>query len=127
MKGIFHPDRNYYWEEEPWPSPQEIRNLDPKEDRRYLEHIVQYARGTRQKLIMKKLGITELPEKTVNPEDPSESDFLFDVCRACNEGDEVPHVFPANRKACARLAEEVPGYAAAFDKLQACVQIDTKV
>ena len=57
----------------------------------------------------------------------TDSDFLFDVCRACNEGDEVPHVFPANRKACARLAEEVPGYAAAFDKLQACVQIDTKV
>jgi hypothetical protein len=75
MKGIFHPDRNYYWEEEPWPSPQEIRNLDPKEDRRYLEHIVQYARGTRQKLIMKKLGITELPEKTVNPEDPSDRDY----------------------------------------------------
>ena len=75
MKGIFHPDRNYYWEEEPWPSPQEIRNLDPKEDRCYLEHIVQYARGTRQKLIMKKLGITELPEKTVNPEDPSDRDY----------------------------------------------------
>ena len=75
MKGIFHPDRNYYWEEEPWPSPQEIRNLDPKEDRCYLEHIVQYARGARQKMIMKKLGITELPEKTVNPEDPSDRDY----------------------------------------------------
>ena len=75
MKGIFHPDRNYYWEEEPWPSPSEIRNLDPKEDRCYLEHIVQYARGARQKMIMKKLGITELPEKTVNPEDPSDRDY----------------------------------------------------
>ena len=57
----------------------------------------------------------------------SDSDFLFDVCRACNEGEEAPHVFPANKTAFARLAGEVPGYAAVFDKLQACVQIDTKV
>ena len=75
MKGIFHPDRYYYWEEEPWPSPQEIRNLDPIEDRYYLEHLVRYARGARQKLLMKKLGIAELPEKLANPEDPSDRDY----------------------------------------------------
>ena len=75
MKGIFHPDRYYYWEEEPWPSPQEIRNLDPIEDRYYLEHLVQYARGARKKLLMKKLGIAELPEKLANPEDPSDRDY----------------------------------------------------
>ena len=33
----------------------------------------------------------------------TDSDFLFDVCKACNEGDTTPHVFPANRKAYARL------------------------
>ena len=75
MKGIFHPDRHYHWEEESWPTAQELRNLDPKEDRRYLEYMVQYAYGARQKLIMKKLGISELPEKMVNPEDPSDRDY----------------------------------------------------
>ena len=48
----------------------------------------------------------------------TDSDFLFDVCRACNEGEITPHVFPANRTACARLAEKEPGYAAAFDILE---------
>ena len=33
----------------------------------------------------------------------TDSDFLFDVCKACNEGDIAPRVFPANRKAYARL------------------------
>ena len=77
MKGIFHPDRHYYWEEEPWPSPQEIRNLDPAEDRYYLEHLVQYARGARQKLLMKKLGISELPEKMENMGDRSDREEYF--------------------------------------------------
>ena len=34
------------------------------------------------------------------------SDFLSDVCMACNEGDTTPHVFPANRKAYARIVDE---------------------
>ena len=75
MKGIFHPDRNYLWEEDPWPSEQEIKNLDPIEDRRYLEYMVQYALGWRKKKIMKKLGISELPEKRENMEDRSDPDY----------------------------------------------------
>ena len=74
MKGIFHPDKHYYMEESFIPA-QEIRNLDPVEDRYYLEYIVQYAVGTRQKLLMRKLGISELPEKRRNPEDPSDRDY----------------------------------------------------
>ena len=74
MKGIFHPDRRF-WEEEPWPSVQEIRNLDLKEDRCYLEYMVQYARGSHLNRLMKKLGISELPEKTRNLEDPSDRDY----------------------------------------------------
>ena len=74
MKGIFHPDRRF-WEEEPWPSVQEVRNLDLKEDRCYLEYMVQYALGPHRKRLMKKLGISELPEKTRNPEDPSDRDY----------------------------------------------------
>ena len=82
MKGIFHPDRHHYWEEEPWPPAQEIRNLDPKEDRYYLEYMAQYALGAHQKMIMKKLGISELPEKLANPEDPSDRDYeeYFVLC-----------------------------------------------
>ena len=30
----------------------------------------------------------------------TDSDFLFDVCRACNAGGKAPHVFPADRKGC---------------------------
>ena len=75
MKGIFHPDRQRCWEEDPWPSEQEIRDLDPIEDRHYLEYIVQYARGARRRRIMDKLGISELPEKKVNYEDPSDPDY----------------------------------------------------
>ena len=75
MRGIFYPDRYYNWEESPWPSEQEIRDLDPVEDRHYLEYIVQYARGVRHKWIMRKLGISELPEKMVNYEDPSDPDY----------------------------------------------------
>jgi hypothetical protein len=74
MKGIFHPDRRF-WEEEPWPSVQEIRNLDLKEDRCYLEYMVQYARGSHLNRLMKKLGISDLPEKTRNLEDPSDRDY----------------------------------------------------
>ena len=48
----------------------------------------------------------------------TDSDFLFDVCRACNEGDITPNVFPANRRAFARLAGKGPGYAAVFDRLE---------
>ena len=44
----------------------------------------------------------------------TDSDFLFDVCRACNAGGKTPHVFPANRNVCARLAEKEPGYAAVY-------------
>lgn len=75
MKGIFHPDRRSCWEEEPWPSVQEIRNLDLEEDRCYLEYMVQYARGSHQKRLMKKLGISELPEKARNLEDSSDRDY----------------------------------------------------
>ena len=75
MKGIFHPDRHYNWEESPWPSEQEIRDLDPIEDRYYLEYIVQYASCVSLKCIMRKLGISELPEKMVNYEDPSDPDY----------------------------------------------------
>ena len=74
MKGIFHPDRRF-WEEEPWPSVQEIRNLDLKEDRCYLEYMVQYARGSHLNRLMKKLGISELPEKTRNLDDPSDREY----------------------------------------------------
>ena len=34
----------------------------------------------------------------------TDSDFLFDVCKACNEGDETQHVFPVNKTICAWLA-----------------------
>ena len=74
MKGIFHPDRRF-WEEEPWPSVQEVRNLDLKEDRCYLEYMVQYARGSPLTRLMKKLGISELPEKTRNLDDPSDREY----------------------------------------------------
>ena len=80
MKGIFHPDRRF-WEEEPWPSVQEIRNLDLKEDRCYLEYMVQYARGSHLTRLMKRLGISELPEKTRNLDDPSDRESKFAFCR----------------------------------------------
>jgi hypothetical protein len=68
MKGIFHPDKYNNWDL----SEQEIRALDPIEDRFYLEHNVQYALGYRRKLLMKKLGISELPENRNNIDDPSD-------------------------------------------------------
>ena len=74
MKGIFHPDRRS-WEEEPWPSVQEVRNLDLKEDRCYLEYMVQYARGSHLNRLMKKLGISDLPEKARNLDDPSDREY----------------------------------------------------
>ena len=75
MKGIFHTDRCYLWKEDPWPSEEEIRALDPIEDRRYLEYMVQYALGWRRKRIMKKLGISEPPEPKENMEDRSDTDY----------------------------------------------------
>lgn len=44
----------------------------------------------------------------------TDSDFLYDVCKACNEGKKTPHVFPADRTAYARLAEEDSGYPRVF-------------
>ena len=44
----------------------------------------------------------------------SDSDILYDVCKACNEGKKTPHVFPADRTAYARLAEEDSGYPRVF-------------
>ena len=54
---------------------QEIRNLDLKEDRCYLEYMVQYARGSHLTRLMKRLGISELPEKTRNLDDPSDREY----------------------------------------------------
>ena len=82
MKGIFHPDHHYHWDY-PLLSAQEIRELDPIEDRYYLEYAVQYAMGARQKLLMKKLGISELPGKRENPEDPS--DIMYEEYFILNE------------------------------------------
>ena len=45
----------------------------------------------------------------------TDSDFLFDVCMACNAGDGTPHVYPADRAAFARLAEKEPGADAVFN------------
>ena len=46
----------------------------------------------------------------------TDRDFLYDICKACtcNAGKQTPHVFPADRVAYARLAEEEPGYTAVF-------------
>ena len=62
MKGIFHPDNWNDWDT-PLPNVQEIKKLDPEEDKYYLEYIIQHAYGSRQKMLMKKLGFSELPER----------------------------------------------------------------
>ena len=209
MKGIFHPDKHYDWED-PSPSRQEMQELikmDPVEDKYYLDYIITHVQDGRRPYLMRRLGISKLPEKmyrdfgwssedyeryrvlceqvarepdaegkatitesggteggaegraAVTEEGIAEpgtavsaegrttsyrafvalmnlsrlrlkyldrldlmmlmtdSDFLIDVCRACNAGDETPHVFPANGTAFARLAEREPGYAAVFEQI----------
>ena len=74
MKGIFHPDNWNDWDT-PFPNMLEIRKLDPEEDKHYLEYIVQHAHGSRQKLLMRKLGFSELPERRVNPRDPEDDQY----------------------------------------------------
>lgn len=44
----------------------------------------------------------------------TDSNFLYDVCKDCNEGKKTPQVFPADRTAYARLAEEDPRYPEVF-------------
>ena len=51
----------------------------------------------------------------------TDSDFLFDVCMACNAGDGTPHVYPADRAAFARLAEKEPGADAVFNWINTSV------
>ena len=189
MKGIFHPDKHYDWED-PSPSRQEMQELikmDPVEDKYHLDYIITYVQDGRRPYLMRRLGISKLPEKmyrdfgwssedyeryrvlceqvarepdaegkaTITESGGTEggaegrttsyrafvalmnlsrlrlkyldrldlmmlmtdSDFLIDVCRACNAGDETPHVFPANGTAFARLAEREPGYAAVFEQI----------
>ena len=74
MKGIFHPDKWNDWDD-PLPDVQEIRKLDPVEDKYYLEYIVQHAYGHRQKTLMRKLGFSELPERRVNPDIPEDDQY----------------------------------------------------
>ena len=75
MKGIFHPDKWYNWDY-PISSLQEIRKLDPVEDRYYIEYIIVHTPDSRRDLLMKRLGkklrISELPERMVNCDDPSD-------------------------------------------------------
>ena len=74
MKGIFHPDNWNDWDT-PFPDVLEIRKLDPEEDKYYLEYIVQHAYGSRQKMLMRRLGFSELPERRVNPRDPEDDQY----------------------------------------------------
>ncbi len=74
MKGIFHPDNWNDWDT-PFPNVQEIRKLDPAEDKNYLEYLIQHAYGSRQKTLLKKLGLSELPERRVNPEIPEDDQY----------------------------------------------------
>ncbi len=74
MKGIFHPDKWNDWDD-PLPDVQEIRKLDPVEDKYYLEYIVQHAYGSRQNMLMKKLGFSEIPERRVNPREPEDDQY----------------------------------------------------
>ena len=74
MKGIFHPDKWNDWDD-PLPDVQEIRKLDPVEDKYYLEYIVQHAYGSRQNMLMKKLGFSEIPERRVNPREPEDNQY----------------------------------------------------
>ena len=74
MKGIFHPDNWNDWDT-PFPNVQEIKKLDPAEDKNYLEYLIQHAYGSRQKTLLKKLGLSELPERRVNPEIPEDDQY----------------------------------------------------
>ena len=74
MKGIFHPDKWNDWDT-PFPNVQEIRKLDPVEDKYYLEYLVQHAHGSRRNVLMKKLGFSEIPERRVNPRDPEDDQY----------------------------------------------------
>ena len=74
MKGIFHPDKWNDWDT-PLPNVQEIRKLDPEEDKYYLEYILQHAYGSRQNMLMKKLGFSELPRRRVNPGNPEDDQY----------------------------------------------------
>ena len=74
MKGIFHPDKWNDWDT-PFPDVQEVKKLDPAEDKYYLEYIVQHAYGPRQKTLMRKLGFSELPERRVNPDIPEDDQY----------------------------------------------------
>ena len=74
MKGIFHPDKWNEWDT-PLPNVQEIKKLDPEEDKYYLEYTIQHAYGSRQRMLMKKLGFSELPERRVNPENPEDDQY----------------------------------------------------
>ena len=74
MKGIFHPDKNYDWED-PWIPYEEIRELDPVEDRHYLEYLLLHPRFRFRNRLMKKLGISELPEKKIDYEDLSDDSY----------------------------------------------------
>ena len=74
MKGIFHPDKWNDWDD-PLPDVQEIRKLDPEEDKYYLEYIIQHAYGSRQNMLMKKLGFSEIPERRVNPREPEDDQY----------------------------------------------------
>lgn len=74
MKGIFHPDKNYDWGD-PWIPYEDIRQLDPVEDRHYLEYLFLHPRFRHRTRLMKKLGISELPEKKINYEDLSDDSY----------------------------------------------------
>ena len=71
MKGIFHPEKGYDWEY-PLSPPQESGELDPIEDIYYIEYIILHVLKNRRNPLMKKLGISELPERMVNCDDPSD-------------------------------------------------------
>ena len=49
--------------------------MDPVEDKYYLEYIVQHAYGSRQNMLMKKLGFSEIPERRVNPREPEDNQY----------------------------------------------------
>ena len=71
MKCIFHPEKGYDWEY-PLSPPQESGELDPIEDIYYIEYIILHVLKNRRNPLMKKLGISELPERMVNCDDPSD-------------------------------------------------------
>ena len=49
--------------------------MDPEEDKYYLEYIIQHAYGSRQNMLMKKLGFSEIPERRVNPREPEDDQY----------------------------------------------------